>query len=245
MKDIKFVIEPVPGHLYPDVIEHGGLANALQATLGELRSPLVISESSAAPVSVRLGRWADCVLVFIAAERRLFCLAFWRRGVNVAVGRTANLSEAVQSIDTWLRSSCTCDEFAAKFHFVSVYDDALAYERGEEVEARWQELLAARLIQGLRTIIRAAAAEPRLRELFPFLSHFTLGFSRCTGYPFTRDTPAIFTVGPNQFTVMSPAGQTLGRGNAEQAVAIAVSGLPPGCGRAVRGTADDIPELNG
>jgi hypothetical protein len=158
---------------------------------GNRQNASLIADSVDGPVYATVRRRSDQVLVYIAAETRCFYLAFWRRGVNLADGRSANLGEAAQAIDTWIRSSRTCEQFATQFRFVRVSNDARAYERGEEVETRWQQLLAGRHLPGVNAIVRVAAAEPRLRQLFPFLRHFTLVFSRCTGYLFTRDTPAI------------------------------------------------------
>ncbi|GHJ96779.1 hypothetical protein SNE510_62980 [Streptomyces sp. NE5-10] len=43
---------------------------------------------------------------------------------------------------------------------------------------------------GFGALVEAAHAEPRLRQLHVFSSHWTLGFSSCAGYPF-RDQVAI------------------------------------------------------
>jgi hypothetical protein len=79
-----------------------------------------------------------------------------------------------------------------------------------------------------------------LRRLFPYTSLNIFCFSRCTGYPFTLDTPFVRPVMENWYEVMSASGLVLGRGDAEAAAELVVANLPPGCGPAVPGTADDL-----
>ncbi|WP_408630726.1 DUF6193 family natural product biosynthesis protein [Micromonospora coxensis] len=78
--------------------------------------------------------------------------------------------------------------------------------------------------------------------LFPFLSHNTLRFSRCTGYPYSADVPHVEPTHGNRFRVVAPGGSLVVEGaNARDAAAAAVaSSLPPGFPPAVAGTARDL-----
>lgn len=231
--------------LYPDLVEQGGLANALRAALREIGSQLSVSELDK---SVRLVVYARVEWgprfsqVYVGAEKRMFGFDFWNQGVCLAYGATPEILEVARSIDKWVASSCTTAELASAFRFVQVEPAAAAYERGEEVEMRWQEYLAslAETLPELRAFVTAAAAEPKLRQLFPFTSLNRFCFSRCTGYPFTRDTPHVVPLGRDQYEVISSSGESLGRGNAADAVALAVAALPPNCGPAVPGTAEQL-----
>ncbi|MFJ1551511.1 DUF6193 family natural product biosynthesis protein [Streptomyces sp. NPDC088246] len=49
---------------------------------------------------------------------------------------------------------------------------------------------------GSPEVIRAACAEPRLRALFPFLSHGCLTFHRNTEFPWSNDLPFIAGYAP-------------------------------------------------
>src|SRR5258708_4271848 len=100
---------------------------------------------------------------------------------------------------------------------------------------------------------------PVLRRLFPFTSLVWLCFSRCTGYPFSGDCPSVCSSRwipdlaarptPEQraalgsekpYTVADSKGRFLGEGNAAEAIELIVRHLPPNCGPAVQGTADDL-----
>lgn len=88
--------------------------------------------------------------------------------------------------------------------------------------------------------MEAAHAEPMLRQPYVFSSHWTLGFSSCTGSPFRAE--ACITPPRNG----SPCGVMKhlraefrgGTATAEEAVAMAVSHLPTGLGPAAEGAAD-------
>jgi len=90
-------------------------------------------------------------------------------------------------------------------------------------------------------LIKAAMKKPELRQLFPYTSLTRLCFSRTTGYPFTHDCPIIEPQGDGRYSVYMPKSQEIiGEGTADEAVEIAVKNLPPKCGAAVNGTADDF-----
>jgi hypothetical protein len=229
--------------LYPDLIEQGGLARALQAAMRKAGSVLSVEEfDMLAPVFARVESGARLSQVHIGANARMFVFDFWNRGVCLAHGITPDIDETARAIDTWAASECSTGELASAFRFVEVSPAAAVYERGEEVEMQWQQYLAspAARFPGLRTFIVAAAAEPRLRQLFPFTSLNRFFFSRCTGYPFTRDTPHVIPLGGAKYEVMSCSGESLGRGDAADAVALVVAALPPDCGPAVPGTAEQL-----
>ena len=229
--------------LYPDLVEQGGLANALRAALREIGSGLPVSELDVRfVVYARIESGTRFSQIYIGAQERLFSFDFWNRGVCLANGTTPEILAAARSIDKWITSSCTTGELARAFSFVQLNPGADVYERGEEVEMRWRGYLASlgERFPELTAFVTAAAAEPRLRQLFPFTSLNRFCFSRCTGYPFTRDTPHVVPLGRDQYEVMSYSGESLGHGNALEAVALAVAALPPNCGPAVAGTAEQL-----
>lgn len=229
--------------LYPDLIEQGGLAKALQAAMRKVSSALSVEEFDLpAPVFARVEAGERFSQVYIAAKLRIFVFDFWNRGVCLAHGITPEIQDTAKAIDKWVASRCSTGELARAFRFVEVSPAAAVYERGEEVDMQWRQYLASTGagFPGLMAFIVAAAAEPRLRQLFPFTSMNRFVFSRCTGYPFTRDTPYVVPLGGNKYEVMSCAGKSLGRGNAADAVAMAVAALPLNCGPAVPGTAEQL-----
>lgn len=230
--------------LYPDVIAQGGLANALQDALVHIGSSLRISNlDTALPfVYVHIALGERFSQIYIGATTRMFAFDCWSRGVCLAHGATPDMQDMANAIDNWIASCCSTGELARSFRFVQVEPTAAAYERGEEVEMRWQYYLASIRddFPELTAFVVAAAAAPTLRQLFPFtsLNHFC--FSRCTGYPFTRDTPRVVPRGHDQYVVRDSNDAMLGQGNAADAVALTVAALPRNCGPAIAGTAEQF-----
>jgi hypothetical protein len=230
---------------YPDLDAAGGLASALQGALRSVGSPLTVTGLDPVVkfvVYARVEFGSRFSQVYIAAEERLFLFDCWNRGVCLAHGATPTLVDLARAIDRWVGSDCTTAELAAAFGFVTPEPRAAVYERGGEVGDRWQGYLAGigERFPELAEFVAAAAWRPELRRLFPFTSLNTFCFSRCTGYPFTRDIPHVTPLPSGGYQVAGPDGRVLGRGNGEEAAELVVRHLPPGCGPAVAGTAEDL-----
>ncbi|MFD4593212.1 DUF6193 family natural product biosynthesis protein [Streptomyces rubiginosohelvolus] len=112
----------------------------------------------------------------------------------------------------------------------------------EMVAAKWSGLfnLGDDLIDS--AMLRAAYAEPRLRELFPTVSHGALYLSRCIRYPRPHDVGALFRRAGGGFMVIRQSdGTVLGEPDTvEEAVALIVANLPEGCGPAIDGSVEDL-----
>ena len=90
-------------------------------------------------------------------------------------------------------------------------------------------------------LIKAAMKRPELRQLFPFTSLNTLCFSRTTGYPFTMDCPSVASQGNGKYCVYAPSShEIIGEGTIDEVIEIVIKNLPPNCGAAINGTADDF-----
>ncbi|WP_324606144.1 DUF6193 family natural product biosynthesis protein [Streptomyces griseus] len=120
----------------------------------------------------------------------------------------------------------------------SASDDAEPGQ-GDVVEAAWQRLLH-REDMDIR-LVRAAYAEPLLRRLHPSSSHQ----DRCTG-DWSWDVPFVMHLPGGRYLVAGPSrSQTVGEADtAEEAVALVVGGLPPGCGPAVVGRREELDRLD-
>ncbi|MFD4143431.1 DUF6193 family natural product biosynthesis protein [Streptomyces sp. NPDC058572] len=90
--------------------------------------------------------------------------------------------------------------------------------------------------------VRAAYAQPRLRELYPAVSHGIMFFSRCTGLPAARVGGQVYYLEDGRFRVRGPGSTgTLGVVDTlEEAFALVVDSLPEDCGPAIEGTARDL-----
>ncbi|WP_203883763.1 DUF6193 family natural product biosynthesis protein [Planotetraspora kaengkrachanensis] len=124
----------------------------------------------------------------------------------------------------------------------------------ETVEARWQQLLLVwrwhherhealhpgNAYPGIVVLIEAARAEPKLRQLYPFTSHFRLLFSSCTSHPWSVQAPSIEPLRDGRFCVRRPRSpEVIGViHTADAAVALVVDNLPAGLGPAVDSQGD-------
>jgi hypothetical protein len=90
-------------------------------------------------------------------------------------------------------------------------------------------------------LVDAAYAEPTLRQLYPYTSHWSLRFSTTTGFPFSPDAVCMELTPDSRFLVKTSFhGVVLGqRATAEEAVSLAVTHLPRDLGPAMDGAYDD------
>ncbi len=163
-------------HLYPELVEHGGLAPALRAAaaredvdLGEMSAPAWPGPDHTVYLTSSRGGMG----VSAAPDERRFSIALAGRGHSWAYGDTADLSEVVGVLRAW-RDGATLRELGARFPFMTYDVMAQAYEDGNPVEVRWELLLSDPELDLVRPLLRVAHGHPGLRALFPSVSHLTL-----------------------------------------------------------------------
>lgn len=227
-------------NLYPEVHASGSLQSAMQSALAAIDSPLV-AEASAEffPGSfARIKRGPRFSQTYIAALERLFMPDFWSHGVQFATGQTPDLAATASAIHDWLTiGNLTTAELALRYPWITPSEKAAVFESGNAVEWTWTHMLeSTNRSEATLVAIRRAYQEPALRCLFPYTSMFSLCFSRCTGYPYTQDISSITPVGDGLYA----AGESDGPKDIDGAIAAVLRSLPPGCGPARPGTADDM-----
>lgn len=231
--------------LYPDVVAAGGLPGLLQDTLSDIGSDLEVTDAGtfqsyfpAYSIVIQGARFSQ---LYMATEERLFLSDFWNRGVLLANGSTPDLEATAGAMDHWTTTLCRASELEERFEFVTPTEDAEIYEKGQEVEHSWQQYLSyvPKEFPELAEFVREAATHQELRQLFPYTSMNQFCFSRCTGYPYTYDTPHVVPLGNARFEVLL-GDHRIGSGDAGEAVNLVKAHLPPGCGPAVPGTADEM-----
>ncbi|QDY80689.1 hypothetical protein FQU76_01625 [Streptomyces qinzhouensis] len=92
-------------------------------------------------------------------------------------------------------------------------------------------------------LVRVARAEPILRQLLPWTGMWELHFSRCTEMRYTWDVPYIGTLRNGRYYVEGPhrsSPRIAETDSARAAVAMVVDRLPPGCGPAFIGDAEEL-----
>jgi hypothetical protein len=243
---------------YSDITQAGGLGRAVQAQLMAIGSPLRVKKAEPGFTGLLPFDWEVVEQkrrfsqIRMAKHQRLFLLDFWDHGVCLAHGSTPSLSTVAEVIHYWLAEAVSTGELRSQFPFVVVKYAAESHEEGAdaEVERQWQAVYdrvkSVAFMAALAPLVEKAMGVPVLRQLFPFTSLNRLCFSRCTGYPYSGDCPSVWPTRwreppgpPESYTVGDPKGNVLGQGDASEAVELIVRHLPPNCGPAIQGTADD------
>ncbi|XQE80654.1 DUF6193 family natural product biosynthesis protein [Streptomyces microflavus] len=121
------------------------------------------------------------------------------------------------------------------------YEDART-RAARIVAEEWEDILDAGDESINPAMPRAAYANPRLRELFPVVSHGALYLSRCIRSPRPHDVATLFRRGGGGFMVIRQSdGIVLGEPNTvEEAVELSAANLPEECGPAIDGSAHDL-----
>jgi hypothetical protein len=94
---------------------------------------------------------------------------------------------------------------------------------------------------GIVPLLETAAAQPRLRRLYPFTSHFALLFSSSTSYPWTVQAGSIEPLHNGRFKIRRRSPFTvIGEvETAEEAVALVLELLPTGPEPVITASADE------
>jgi hypothetical protein len=175
--------------------------------------------------------------IYIAAEEKLYLPDFWRDGVCLGQGKTSNIDLLAECIDFWLMTNPSTKQLAVKFAFVTPNNDATIYDEGKEVEHKWKSILNDPYSKEIKTFVELAIKDAFLSKLFPYTSLMTLCFSRCTGYPFSYDTPTVTPIlETDQYLVRASDGNEIGSGSANEALKMVLDNLPNDIEPAIKGT---------
>jgi hypothetical protein len=214
--------------MYPELDAVGGLGNVLKAEFKKLNSCLQLAtastlDSTPVPHSV-IEKGKKFSQISLAAHEPLYLLDFWREGVCLAQGQTTQLANLANALDCWLCHDVTTAKLASAFAFVTPLAKAAAFEEHREIAYMWARIQADESRADLRAFVDLALRDVVLSKLFPFTSLSTLCFSRCTGYPYTCDTPTVTPRGRSLFggwkyDVRLPSKELAGRGNAVKGTA--------------------------
>ncbi len=232
--------------LYPEIHEAGSLPNALNSEFGKINSPLqavIEDDLTNLPFSfARIENGKKFSQIYIAAQTKHYLSDYWRDGVCLANGGVDNLRTLVESLDFWLCSDINTTILSDKFKFVEVNSKAKAFDEHREVEYTWNEMSNDTEKSELNDFIKLAITDEVLSTLFPFTSIGRLCFSRCTGYPYTYDTPIVIPIPYSNglYEIRSSNDGFIGRGIAIVALNMVKVNLPIDIKPAIRGTADDL-----
>jgi Family of unknown function (DUF6193) len=232
--------EPEPAVLYPEVAARGSLAAALQASAADQGMSLTMVATAsdllrhATINSVLPHREA----LFVAAwnfERRWWVQGSANNGILIS-GTTPDLHQLPKVVLGWAEGASLDDiAQAAPFDVLTGRLEVPDGNPADVIAAEWQYLLKDAQQADwpeYQALIQAAYAEPGLRRLFPYTSHWALSFS-VTPHPFTPSFATLeasqggdYTVrewwnGPALAQVATPA----------EAISMAVDRLPGDLGQ--------------
>jgi hypothetical protein len=251
--------------LYPDVVESGGLSEALAKAMADLPGALRVSTLENSSTYARVADESRFSQMYIALEERLFLFYFGSEGVGYGNGKSSILTDAAQAIHFWITEKPSIAVMERRFEIFKPSEAGKAHETGQFVEYQWDSLLYRwRQREGDSPycwsplpVIQAARKRPELRQLFPFTSHANLCFSRTTGFPYTDDCPHTMLTGDGRYRAysakymlekrtyngsdwMERVYEVIGEGSAEEVAEMLIMNLPPNCGAAINGTADHL-----
>ncbi|MFF6783561.1 DUF6193 family natural product biosynthesis protein [Streptomyces sp. NPDC012510] len=246
------VTRPDPVALYPDVAAHGSLSAALRAVA---REGFLAGEGF---FSAPVGSSADDPLRHAAVEstlphRNALIVNSWTwkrrwsirgeesyQGMALVQGATEDLTQVARAAQAWhdgvalgdIRRTAPFVELTGRFEVPD--NDPLRLTESEWRHLRTEADTLESPGEAYRALVEAAYAEPALRALYPFTSHWTLRFSTTTRRRrlsdvglclFAHDVDR-YTVGENLTNDSVFARATTAR----EAVAAAVRHLRPGLG---------------
>jgi hypothetical protein len=236
---------PDPSVLYPDVAAFGSLATALQAEAeaglaGDLVTSPDFDPLLHATVTSMLPHREPLQISAWSHERR------WSirgtepfQSLSLIDGRTDDLAEVARAARAWHDGAALNDiRKAVPFVHLTGRFEVPDLDSARLVESEWQSMrveageLGYAWQKTYQALIEAAHAEPALRALYPFTSHWVLRFS-------TTTRPRLTVVGPC-LTAGSDGTYGVGTGiitpdlglfaTAHEAVAVAMRHMPSGLG---------------
>lgn len=162
--------------LYPDVFQSGGLGPLLEDTARRAG----VDPGPITPVDGVQGFWTvllrtdhGVVGVFLGSDQRVFLINVSVESRPWASGFTEDPTEVVRVADLWRRGT-TLHGLHERFPFMTYTRLAEGYERGNPIEAQWQDLLEREDLRQIRPLLQAAQADEVLGPLFPMVTHYTL-----------------------------------------------------------------------
>ncbi|MEU8362613.1 DUF6193 family natural product biosynthesis protein [Nonomuraea sp. NPDC048882] len=186
--------EPDPAVLYPDVAAHGSLAAALHAAAADqgLFLPLAVTSSDPLRHATIAGVVPHRHSSYVTAWHHERRWTIWgsSNGRLMICGDTEDMRELPEVIRGWAEGA-GLDEIdqAAPFDLLTGRFEVPDNNPAAVIASEWQYLLKHSRDAdwpAYRALIEAAYAEPALRRLHPYTSHWTLGFSSTPDYPFSR-----------------------------------------------------------
>lgn len=202
-----------PAALYPDVAAHGSLAAALRAAAdGHLEAVPAASPDSLLLYGSVASTLPHREPLRIDASTRERCWSIRGgepfQGMCLVDGDTDDLAQVARAARAWQDGESLDDiRRAAPFAHLTGRFEVPDLDPVRLVESEWQGMLReARELEyawqaQYQALVEAAYAEPALRALYPFTSHWTLRFSSTTRPSLTLGSPCLSAGGDGTYGV--------------------------------------------
>ncbi|MEV4466109.1 DUF6193 family natural product biosynthesis protein [Micromonospora echinofusca] len=242
---------PDPVVLYPEVAAEGSLAAALRAVAVRqgLSIPVPVTASNSlhgAVVPTTVPHREELEVSASYIERRWSIRGCERdQGLALIEGDTVDLAQVARAAQAWhdgaplteIPQAASFVKLTGRFEVpdrdpAGLVESEWRHLRTEAAEVNWPEYHA---------LIEAAYAEPRLRQLYPFTSHWSLRFSTSTRPSLSHEVLVCLHAGRGKdySVTMGYMGQGLGETDtAEEAVSLAARNLPADLGPVRYGAAE-------
>jgi hypothetical protein len=244
--------------IYPDIIKHGSMLLALR---NELK---LIDEKFKNEIFVENQKSKIRNIEILTSEiSRSFVVTAWVQGVIYGYATSSNFKDIAFFVKKFIYEEASTIELIQEFSFFIAEPESYIHEKKQLTEYTWNVLLQSKptdyLSIDIYPMIQESAKYPELRRLFPFISLTRLCFSLTTGYPFyTKNIPIIspvfnsaysekniyqvvkFKTHPKFKSNLCFVEEMLGQGSIQEVTKLLVENLPPNCGPAINGTADDL-----
>ncbi|TDD70566.1 hypothetical protein E1293_34695 [Actinomadura darangshiensis] len=217
--------------------------SALARNLGVQWATERVDELDDDGLHVRIAVEHGTLFVYTPSTGAGLVVEIWREGYCWISGLAPDLNVVIDLAIAW-NSDISLAAVSGRWPFLQYDELAAARERGNTVEVQWATLLEdADLKNRMHELLATSCDNPTLRKLFPWVGQHgsRLGFSRCTGYPYTKDIPVIdLTEGYFRVTDISSAIVLGVFVNLLDALNVVIDGIPAWVGPAVPGTAEEV-----
>ncbi|MFE6131036.1 DUF6193 family natural product biosynthesis protein, partial [Streptomyces sp. NPDC056437] len=202
---------PDPVALYPDIATRGSLGAALQAVAER--------DGFSVPVTAVTSDPLGCAVVESALpHRNALLVSSWSterrwsirgeesfQGMALIEGSTENLTQIAKAAQAWHKGAALSDiRQSAPFVHLTGRFEVPDHDPVRLTESEWQHLRTEASTQerpAYAALVEAAYAEPALRALYPFTSHWALRFSTTTRPYTTIVGPCLLADDIDQYTV--------------------------------------------
>ncbi|WP_127507692.1 DUF6193 family natural product biosynthesis protein [Actinoplanes solisilvae] len=197
---------------YPDVVALGAAHDAWQAEFDRQGSLFrACPQESTNPRTATVENHERNAYLILGARERRFVLGLRAERTVMLSGYAPDLRIAADATQAWLTGKRP-PAIAAEWPFLGSVALAIARERGDYREASWLHLYenhrADPIAARLQHFVAVAFREPRLRQLRPYTSHWTLHFSATSAWPYTGAYPAVApTKTPGRYIVVTSGGR--------------------------------------